>query len=231
MSARASTANADAAARPAKSVLRDYTETILVCVMFVVFSRAFVFQQSKIPSGSMRDTLLEGDYIMVNRFVYAQPSFAWEPQLLPEREPSRGDVVVFKMPKEPEIDYIKRLIAVPGDVVEIRDGTVHVNGARRDEPYVEPAYRAGNTEFGPITVPPGKYFFMGDHRNASYDSREWGFVDRELIKGRALMIWYSYPEIGDGRAVGAGDRLRLLAEKVIYFLPRSRWGRCFTLIR
>lgn len=215
-----------------KSLVRDYAETILICVIFVIFSRAFVFQQSKIPSGSMRDTLLEGDYIMVNRFVYAPTTFAWERSLLPVRELSRGDVVVFKMPHEPEIDYIKRLIGLPGDVVELRDGAAWVNGRRLDEPYVAESYRqSGVTDFGPVRVEPEHYFFMGDHRNASYDSREWGQVPRDLIKGRALLIWYSFPEAGDGSGITVGTQMRGWAEKLLFFIPRSRWSRCFTLIR
>ena len=93
-------------------------ETILVCVIFLIFSRAFVFQQSKIPSGSMEDTLLIGDFILVNRYVFSPTQFEWEKRFLPVREIRRGDVIVFKFPSEPEIDYIKRVIGLPGDVVE-----------------------------------------------------------------------------------------------------------------
>jgi len=226
---------ADSGARvvPApKSLARDYLETILVCVIFVVFSRAFVFQQSKIPSGSMRDTLLEGDYIMVNRFVYASTDFAWERALLPLRELRRGDVVVFKQPQEPETDYIKRVIGLPGDVVELRAGYVWVNGQKLDEPYVPNAYRHhGTVNFGPIAVREHHYFVLGDHRDQSYDSRDWGQVHRDLVKGRALLIWYSFPENGDENGPGVRRQVRSLFEKVIFFFPRSRWGRCFDLIR
>ncbi len=215
-----------------KSVARDYLETILICVIFVIFSRAFVFQQSKIPSGSMRDTLLEGDYIMVNRFVYAQPSFAWEKALLPTRELRRGDVVVFKQPREPEMDYIKRLIGLPGDVVEMRDGYVFVNDEKLEEPYVEETYRRRDrSNYGPRRVLPNHYFVLGDHRDASYDSRSWGQVHRDLIKGRALLIWYSFPEDGDSHTADVGRQMKSWLEKAIYFIPRSRWSRCFTLIR
>ena len=117
-----------------KAILRDYIETILVCVIFVVFSRAFVFQQSKIPSGSMMDTLLIGDFIMVNRFVYSTAASALERALLPIRDIERGDVVVFKQPQEPEIDFIKRVIGLPGETLELRNQTVLING----EPLVEP---------------------------------------------------------------------------------------------
>src|SRR5258706_7530823 len=111
---------ATAAPIPPKGILRDYAETILICVIFVVFTRAFIFQQSKIPSGSMEDTLLIGDYIMVNRYVFSPADSAWEKALLPVRDVRRGDIIVFKFPEEPETDYIKRVIGRPGDSLEIR---------------------------------------------------------------------------------------------------------------
>ena len=219
-------------ARPQKAVLRDYAETILVCVIFVIFSRAFIFQQSKIPSASMEDTLLVGDYIMVNRFVYADHSFGWEPRLLPTRPIRRGDVVVFKKPDKPEVDYIKRVIGLPGDVVEVRRGRVYVNGEQLDEPYVNEDYR--KLDFKPqlpTLVEPGHYFVMGDHRNASSDSREWGLVPREMIKGRALLIWWSYEEPSSDPYMKLSQRLRSWGDKALHFFTRSRWSRCFDLIR
>jgi len=213
-----------------KSVAREYIETILICVIFVIFSRAFVFQQSKIPSGSMMDTLLIGDYIMVNRFVYAQQSFDWEKKLLPVRDLRRGDVVVFKQPNEPEVDYIKRLIGLPGDEVEVRRGYVFVNGERLDEPYLADEYRRGVGDFGPVRVKADHYFMMGDHRNASYDSREWGQVPRGLVKGRALLIWYSYPEENGTHNAGVKRQAKSWVAKIIY-AHRTRWRRCFSLIR
>ena len=177
-----------------KTILRDYVETILICVIFVIFSRAFVFQQSKIPSGSMMDTLLIGDYIMVNRFVYAPYSFEWERGLLPYREIERGDVVVFKQPDEPEVDFIKRVAGLPGDTVELRSGYLYVNGELRQEPYVMDPYRHNDRSknLGPVEVLADHYFMLGDHRDHSQDSRYWGQVDRRLIKGRAVITWFSF---------------------------------------
>jgi signal peptidase I len=216
-----------------KPILRDYAETILICVIFVIFSRAFVFQQSKIPSGSMMDTLLIGDYIMVNRFVYAEPSFAWEASLLPTREIERGDVVVFKKPDEPEVDFIKRVVGLPGERVELRDGQLYVDGRHIEEPYVREAYRRLDLQknFPPVTVLPGHYLVMGDHRNASADSRTWGQVPREVMKGRALLIWWSYEEEEGNIYMTLPERLRSWGNKLLYFFPRSRWERCFQLIR
>jgi signal peptidase I len=216
-----------------KPLLRDYIETILVCVIFVIFSRAFVFQQSKIPSGSMMDTLLIGDYIMVNRFVYSPRVFDWEESLLPLRSIRRGDVIVFKRPDEPEIDYIKRVVGLPGDIVELRNGYLHVNDEAIDEPYVPDKYRLRDDRrnFGPVEVLPEQYLVFGDHRNQSADSRYWGQVPRGLIKGRALLIWWSYDEQDAKIYMNLPQRLRSWGSKVVHFFTRSRWGRCFNLIR
>jgi len=213
-----------------KGVLREYAETILVCVIFLIFTRAFVFQQSKIPSGSMEDTLLIGDYIMVNRFVYAPTRFDWERRLLPIRDVRRGDVIVFKYPPEPEVDYIKRVVGLPGDTVELRDGALYVNDRAIDETYVSSAYREAE-HFGPVEVKPDEYFVMGDHRNRSSDSRVWGAVPGQLIKGRALLVWWSYEEDSDAARRHGLDNLKGMLSKLVHFPWRSRWSRCFTLIR
>lgn len=228
----AATATVDEAPQQ-KGLLRDYVETILVCVIFVIFSRAFVFQQSKIPSGSMMDTLLIGDYIMVNRFVYSTGESGLERALLPQRPVRRGDIIVFKQPDEPEVDYIKRVIGLPGDVVELRDGYLHVNGEYVDEPYVVDEYRRQDHKrnLGPVSVLPDQYFVLGDHRNQSADSRFWGQVPRALIKGRALLIWWSYEEAGGQIYMSLPERLTSWGGKIAHFFTRSRWRRCFMLIR
>ncbi len=220
----------EAPALHTKSVLRDYTETILVCVVFVIFSRTFVFQQSKIPSGSMEDTLLIGDYIMVNRWVYAPTASDWEKKLLPFRDIRRGDVVVFKQPREPEVDYIKRVIGLPGDTVEVSGGYVYVNGERREEPYVSENYRM-HEDYPRTRVPDGEFFVMGDHRNSSSDSRSWGTVPQHLMKGRALLIWWSYEEEHGSTRLSVPARLRSWAKKLVTMPTKTRWRRCFSLIR
>jgi signal peptidase I len=216
---------------PPKGIVRDYAETILICVIFVVFTRAFIFQQSKIPSGSMQDTLEIGDYIMVNRYVYSPANTALERALLPVRDVKRGDVIVFKFPSEPETDYIKRIIALPGETVEVRTGYVFVNGQRLEEPYVNPTYRSRSNDYPATTVPPNCFFVMGDHRDRSSDSRVWGFVPRELIKGRALLIWWSYMEGPNDINLTGVDQLKAIGSKIAHLFTRSRWSRCFTLIR
>jgi len=224
--------NADAAQPYQKSALRDYAETILVCVVFIIFSRTFVFQQSKIPSGSMMDTLLIGDYIMVNRFVYAPSSFGWERRLLPLRSVRRGDVVVFKKPDEPETDYIKRVIGLPGETVELRAGMLLIDGRPVEEPYVREDYRRRDPrrDFGPLPIPPGQYLVLGDHRDNSEDSRAWGLVPAHLMKGRALLVWWSFEE-APGRDMNVRERLASWGQKALHFFSRSRFERCFRLIR
>jgi signal peptidase I len=215
-----------------KPLLRDYIETILVCVMFVIFSRAFVFQQSKIPSGSMMDTLLVGDYIMVNRFVYSHGATPLEQALLPQRSIRRGDVIVFKQPDEPEVDFIKRVVGLPGDIIELRNGYLYVNDQVVEEPYVTDEYRRRDRRknWGPTQVLPEQYLVFGDHRDQSADSRFWGQVPRALIKGRALLIWWSYEEEGKVY-MSLPERLTSWGSKILHFFTRSRWSRCFMLIR
>src|SRR3989442_5550912 len=218
-----------------KGLLRDYFETIVVCVIFVIFSRAFVFQQSKIPTGSMEDTLLIGDYIMVNRFAYAPVATELEKSLLPRREVRRGDVIVFKYPEDPDTDYIKRVIGLPGERVEMRGGRTYIDGKQLDEPYMLDKHRDYQT-FPPLSgpaviVPPDCYFAMGDHRNNSRDSRVWGCVPKQLIRGRAFMIWFSYPEAPNEYMLQGMDWVKALLRKLVHAVPDSRWGRCFKIIR
>ena len=218
-----------------KTIVRDYFETIIVCVIFVLFSRSFVFQQSKIPTGSMKDTLLIGDYIMVNKFVYGGTPTGVEGTILPVRPIERGDVVVFKFPNEPETDYIKRVIGLPGERLEVVDGIVHIDGEPLVEPYVKHARPVGfraNDNYGPVRIPDHKYFCMGDNRDFSSDSRTWGFVDRSLIKGRALLIWYSFDEDPNAyRRTAMRDRIGGFFNKILHFFDGTRWSRMFHLIR
>jgi signal peptidase I len=225
-----------------KSLLRDYFETIVTCVVFVLFARTFVFQQSKIPTGSMIPTLLIGDYIMVNRFVYA-PRMNGVPvlggierALLPMRDVRRGDIVVFKYPEEPEKDDIKRVIGLPGETIEVRARQVYIDGKPLDEPYkIHQLPRGLNIDQGdyPAThIPEGSYFCMGDNRDNSRDSRSWGFVPASYIKGRAFMVWWSYEEgILDYKKTAISDRLRGIGSKVSHLFTKSRWERTFQIIR
>lgn len=185
-----------------KSQLRDWTEALIVAAVLALILRTFVVQAFKIPSGSMEDTLLIGDHLLVNKFVYGfNLPFAEEP-VLSIRDPKRGDIIVFEFPEDKDKsyfsrrDFIKRVIGVPGDTIEIRNKNVYINGERYLTP--EAVYKDGNMTAGPrdnmppVTIPPDKFFVMGDNRDRSYDSRFWRFVDRPLIKGLAFIKYWSW---------------------------------------
>src|SRR3990170_1294628 len=157
-----------------KSTVREYFESIVVAVILALFVRTFVVQAFKIPTGSMEPNLLVGDHLLVNKFVFAPTASPLERALLPMREIRRGDVVVFKFPEEPERDFIKRVIGLPGDTLEVRNRQVSVNGTRLAEPYAHYLFPVGDDEtesldvrarYGPVTVPEGHFFMMGDNRD------------------------------------------------------------------
>jgi len=188
-----------------KSVYREYYEAILVAFILALFVRTFVFENFKIPSRSMEDGLLVGDHLVVNKFLFSEHLDSPLHALLPFRSPERGDVVVFKYPVDPRRDFIKRCVALAGDTVEVREKQLYVNGEALDEPYVvhkasttipnQPSVRPSirpRDNFGPYVVPEGTVFCMGDNRDNSSDSRFWGPVPLENIKGRALLIYWSF---------------------------------------
>ena len=217
-----SAAKAQAAAAPApyrKSTLREYFESICVAVILALFVRTFVVQAFKIPTGSMENNLLIGDHLLVNKFEFAPTATRLERMLMPVRDIRRGDIIVFKYPEDPNRDFIKRTIGLPGETVELRNKVVYINGKPLDEPYVHflfPAEGGPSDEatsfdvrrnYGPVTVPPDHYFMMGDNRDNSEDSRYWGFMPRDYVKGKALFIYFSFSEDTPG------------------LLGNVRWGR------
>ena len=193
-----------AAAPYRKSTAREYFESICVAVILALFVRTFIVQAFKIPTGSMENNLLIGDHLLVNKFVFAPTRSRLENTLLPIDPIRRGDIIVFKYPEEPERDFIKRVIGLPGDTLELKKKRVYINGVMLDEPYVRylvpPDEDDGGSDFdvrvqyGPVTVPPDHYFMMGDNRDNSQDSRYWGFMPREYIKGKALFVYFSFGE-------------------------------------
>ncbi len=204
-----------------KSTLREYFESIVVAVILALFVRTFVFQAFKIPTGSMKPNLLVGDHLLVNKFIFAPTASALERALLPMRPVQRGDIMVFKFPEEPERDFIKRTIGLPGETIELKNQTVFVNGQALTEPYAHYLFPPADEtqtdafdlrrKFGPVTVPDGHFFMMGDNRDDSQDGRFWGFLPQSYVKGRALFIYWSFDTPDDGTAGG--------------FAPR--WGRLF----
>ena len=186
-----------------KSTAREYFESICIAVILALFVRTFIVQAFKIPTGSMENNLLIGDHLLVNKFVFAPTRTRLEDTLLPVDPIRRGDIIVFKYPEEPERDFIKRVIGLPGDTIELRKKRAYVNGTMLDEPYVRyllpPDEDDGGdfdvrVQYGPVTVPPDHYFMMGDNRDNSQDSRYWGFLPREYIKGKALFVYFSFGE-------------------------------------
>jgi signal peptidase I len=182
-----------------KSTIREYIEAILIALLLALFIRTFVVQAFKIPSGSMKNTLLIGDHILVNKFIYGVKNPLNGKTWIPIKEPERRDIVVFKYPINPEQDYIKRVIGVEGDTIEIKDKKVYVNGEPQEEDYtifldkrVLPGSLQPRDNMGPITVPENSLFVMGDNRDNSYDSRFWKFVDLKAVKGKAFVLYWSW---------------------------------------
>ncbi len=180
-----------------KQILKEYLEAIVTALLIALVIRAYVVQAFKIPSGSMIPTLLVGDHLLVNKFIYGIKLPFTDKRILVIKKPQRGDIIVFKYPEDPSRDFIKRVIAVEGDVVEEKNKVVYVNGQPLSEPYIQHTDRNRNPfeprdNFGPYIVPKNKLFVMGDNRDQSYDSRYWGYVDLKDVKGKALIIYWSW---------------------------------------
>ncbi|MEO8259626.1 MAG: signal peptidase I [Acidobacteriota bacterium] len=228
-----------------KSTLREYFESIVTAVVLALFIRTFIVQAFKIPTGSMENNLLIGDHLLVNKFVSGPTLSRLERGLLPMTDVRRTDVIVFKYPEEPDRDFIKRVIGLPGETVEVRQKKVYINGQALVEPYAHFLQPVGTASefrevtsfdvrdrYGPVTVPPNQYFVMGDNRDNSQDSRYWGFLPHDYIKGKALVIYWSY-QAGqeDYQEETAGGTLRGLGSVFVHFFARTRWDRMFHQIR
>ena len=189
--------------RRRKSVLREYVEAIAIAVLLALVIRTLIVQAFTIPSGSMMDTLLIGDYILVNKFLYGPELPLTDYRLPALHPPRRGDIIVFKYPQDEKRDFIKRIIGTPGDTVQVRGQQVLINGQPLEEPYVRhnpsslshtgsPTFCGYAYACESLVVPPDSYFVMGDNRDNSQDSRYWGFVKRDKIKGKAFLIYWSW---------------------------------------
>ncbi|MFH1502007.1 MAG: signal peptidase I [Candidatus Eisenbacteria bacterium] len=182
-----------------KDYFRDFVETVVTAVILALVLRAFVVQTFRIPSGSMEDTLLVGDFLIVNKFIYGVKMPFTDLRLRGVREPKPGDIIVFEYPdpdpRAKKENYVKRCVGVEGDIIELRNNVLYRNGERveEDERYIKlkpPTPRWSN--YGPVKVPEGSLFMMGDNRNWSADSRDWGFLDKGLMKGKAILIYWSW---------------------------------------
>ncbi len=222
-------AGAETSAPPAqKSVVREYAEALIIAFVLAVFIRTFFIQAYKIPSGSMEPTLLIGDHILVDKFAYgfrlpdsffgvAIPGIPWGHYLFDTGAIHRGNVVVFVFPPDPTKDFIKRVIAVAGDTVAVKNAVVYLNGKVMPDPHAHyslsadaPTPLSPRDNFGPVKVPKGDIFVMGDNRDRSYDSRFWGFVPIDNVEGRAFLIYWSWKSDGSGLLHVRWDRLGMV---------------------
>jgi signal peptidase I len=239
-----------------KSTFAEYMESLLVTVLLALFGTTFIVQAFKIPSQSMEPTMLVGDHLLVNKFIF-EGRGAWYEKILPYRSIRRGDIIVFKFPFDDHPHYVKRVIGLPGDRIRIVKQQVYINGQALAEPYVvhDPGSQDSfgddfpptdpyfvevglrpewaetilqNVSHGELVVPANHYFAMGDNRDRSWDSRYWGFVDRDAIMGRPLLIYWSVQATsGDYSDRGIGGVLRGLADSLLHLPTRTRWRRMF----
>jgi signal peptidase I len=219
-----------------KSVVREYAESIIIAVVLALVIRTFVVQAFKIPSGSMEETLLIGDHILVNKLSYGVQLPIMDSKIRPlglAGDPQRGDIIVFPFPRDPSRDFIKRVVALPGERIEVRNHRAYVNGEPLKEPYVKLDERAATqpsrySHWGPEVVPPGKLFVMGDNRDNSADSRDWGFLDSEQVKGRAFIIYWSW-DSSEPKVIWLGN-IPVPNPKAIV-LDGIRWDRIGKLLQ
>jgi signal peptidase I len=229
-----------------KSAPREYLESVVVAVILALFIRTFAVQAFKIPSGSMETNLLIGDHLLVNKLVYSPSLGTLEDNLLGKKEIRRGHVVVFKFPEDPSRDFIKRVIGLPGEKVEIRDKRVYINDEPLEESYThfleaplqhdDPEYglrgEGLRDNWGPEVVPPGQLFVMGDNRDNSRDSRYWGFLAADQVKGRALLVYWSLAARKDEyQRTSMKEIVKDYWDMIWNFRARTRWERSFHLIR
>ena len=237
-----------------RTSMREYIESLLVTIILALFGTTFILQAFKIPSQSMEPTLLVGDHLLVNKFIFGGTG-AWYEKFLPYRPVHRGDIIVFKFPFDDHPHYVKRVIGLPGDRIRIVNQQVFINGDQLNEPYVvhdptqddsfadnfpprtEDFSRYGlrpewgddimnHVQHAALIVPPDHYFVMGDNRDRSWDSRYWGFVDRRAIMGRPMVIYWSV----EATAEDYNDRslvgtIRGIGDALVHLSSRTRWHR------
>jgi signal peptidase I len=245
--------------RQHRTYFSEFAESLLVTILIALFGTTFILQAFKIPSESMQPTLLIGDYLLVNKFIF-EGRGAWYEKFLPYRPIHRGDIIVFKFPFDDHQHYVKRVVGLPGDRIRIVDQRVFVNGASLAEPYVvhDPAFEDPFGDYfpptsqnffrmgvrpewadqildhvvrGELVVPPGRYFALGDNRDHSLDSRYWGFVDRNAIMGRPMLVYWSVNAVAsDYTDRGLGGTLSRMLDTARHLGARTRWHRLFHVV-
>ena len=236
----------------------EFMASLAVVLVTGLFIITFITQAFAIPSSSMENTLLIGDHVFVNRVQFS-PRTTWVGPLLPYREIRHGDIVVFLSPAEPGLYVVKRIIGIPGDRIHLRDGAVYRNGEKLVDPTVIHSvgdynpYRDNfpavppdpNGEYAErelklqsyvqgddLVVPPDRYFGMGDNRDVSLDSRYWGFIPRENVIGRPMLIYWSFETpAGQYLETGIGDRIGIVVHKIVHFFDQTRWNRTLKVVR
>lgn len=226
---------------PKGSVTAEYIKAILLAVALALAIRTFVVQAFRIPSGSMEDTLLVGDFLLANKFIFGAQIPFTNTRLPALRDPQPNDVIIFQYPEDLSRDFIKRIVAGPGQTVEVRDKILYVNNKRAIDPpkskyidpHIFPKKTAGGTRdnFGPEVVPKGHFFVMGDNRDNSEDSRYWGFLDQNLIIGQAFIMYWSWaPDEQAPTYINLSSIPQMLIYNITRFPQRTRWGRIGMLV-
>jgi len=228
--------------KSALTVLREYIESFGIALILALIIKCSVVEAYKIPSGSMEDTLLVGDFLLANKFIYGAKIPLLPIHLPALREPKPGDIVIFKYPRNPDVNYIKRCVAVEGQTVEIRNKVLYVDGKRFPDPtlskYTDPGThssgKAPRDNFGPFKVPKGHLFMMGDNRDNSADSRYWGSLSRELVLGKAMIIHWSWAPDPNAPIITRNDLLSIpknIGYNILHLPNRVRWNRLVRIIK
>ena len=228
-----------------KSAAREWLESLVFSLIFVFFFTNFIAQATQVPTESMKPTILVGDHFFLDKFAFPANYPQFMNKVLPTREIRRGDIVAFKSPGDPKVPFIKRVIGLPGETLEIRDKTVYINGKELEESYknfIDPnIYERGSgipsdyiarDNFGPKVIPPNSYFMMGDNRDNSNDSRFWGVVDGKMVIGKPLFIYWSYDAPPyDPRSKSILEHGQEYLSVAVNFFSKTRWGRTGKVLR